>query len=65
MRYMQCVTCKKTVQINETSTCLQCQGGFSKEKQKDVWQKKPSTLSETLEPNYEKLQQYPKLEDER
>lgn len=48
MKYMQCTTCKKTVEANNTGTCLQCQG-FLKTPQKDIWQKKQSKLSKILQ----------------
>jgi ribosomal protein L37E len=64
MNYMQCTTCKKTVYLNDTGTCLACQRGFAQEVQEDVWKKKPVRVSDVLEPNYQKLCQYPKLEDE-
>jgi hypothetical protein len=64
MIYMQCITCKKTVHMNETGTCLGCQRGFAHDTQEDVWKKNPVRLSDGLEPNYQKLCQYPKLEDE-
>ena len=47
MKYMQCTTCKKSVEVNNTGSCLQCQGFHSKP-QKDIWQKKPRTLSEII-----------------
>lgn len=64
MKYMQCTTCKRTVYQNDIGTCLGCQRGFAHQTQEDVWQKKPVRVSDVLEANYEKLCQYPKLEDE-
>ena len=37
MKFMECTTCKRLVQINETGTCLGCQRGFSSEPQEDAW----------------------------
>jgi len=48
MKYMQCTTCKKTVEANNTGTCLECQG-FLGVTQKDIWQKKQSKLCQVLQ----------------
>lgn len=62
MKYMQCTTCKKTIVVNNTGTCLQCQG-FHNDEKKDVWQKNYCGVEGCCDSHYESMHKHGKLED--
>lgn len=37
MQFMNCSTCQRVVQINNTGICLSCQRGFTGVDAEDVW----------------------------
>ena len=41
MKFMNCTSCQRVVQVNNTGICLGCQRGFMREPQEDSW--KPPT----------------------
>ena len=44
MKWMQCTTCRKTVKLNNTGTCLGCQGGFDNKIDSDHLKLSPGSL---------------------
>lgn len=60
MKFMSCNSCHRTVLINETGICLQCQGHLDFPGE-DTWEN--FNLTDKDESNYEKLMKSQNLED--
>lgn len=64
MQFMNCTTCQRVVQINNTGICLGCQRGFTGMDAEDAW-KPPAKNTQNIPEDTLNIREIEKLEERR